>query len=105
MDARRKRLRENCGVLILPHDEDRPSHNYQMPWPGGDNAMILPVIDHQARWTDAESLTIKVTDLRRIIALAQGYMDLTTYELGQGVCVEKLKDLWRARRAIAKETE
>jgi hypothetical protein len=34
-----------------------------------------------------------------LFTLAQGYLDLTTYELGQEHCVAKLRDIWRARKA------
>jgi hypothetical protein len=37
--------------------------------------------------------------LVQVMSMAQGYIHLTTYELGQENCVEKLRDIWRARRA------
>lgn len=46
---------------------------------------------------------IDAADLRRVLMLAQGYLDLTTYVLGQECCVGKLRDVWRARRARQRE--
>ncbi len=37
-------------------------------------------------------------DVRHVLDLARGYLDLTTYELGQECCVAKLRDIWRSRR-------
>lgn len=45
---------------------------------------------------DSRSLTHE--QMVVLFTLAQGYLDLTTYELGQEHCVSKLRDIWRARR-------
>jgi hypothetical protein len=43
--------------------------------------------------------------LAHVVAMAEDYMHLTTYELGQENCVKKLRDIWRARRAREQEAE
>lgn len=37
-------------------------------------------------------------DLKRVLSLAEGYLELTTYELGPAHCGRKLQDIWRARK-------
>ena len=44
-------------------------------------------------------------EIAHVLMLARGYLDLTTYSLGQTCCVGKLKDIWRARRAGATNGE
>ena len=52
---------------------------------------------------ERDALRAEVERLRgqvyRVLVLAEAYMDLTTYPLGQECCVGKLRDIWRARRA------
>jgi hypothetical protein len=38
-------------------------------------------------------------DIAGVLVLAKGYLDLTTYSLGQECCVGKLRDIWRVCRS------
>ena len=52
-----------------------------------------------------ETVTVDAAELATVLSLAEGYLDLTMYELGQGCCVGKLRDIWRARRARVASNE
>lgn len=80
--------------LRLPHDEADERNRYSMPDPD-EHADALGEVYRHCYY--GESLDLE--DLKRVLALAQGYLDLTTYTLGQECCVGKLRDIWRARRA------
>ena len=90
-----------AGNLLLPHGEADPRKRYIMPSP--DARADAYSSAYHAAWygtqRDAETVTLDKETLRSLIALAGGYLDLTTYELGQEHCVGKLRDIWRARRA------
>ncbi len=44
-------------------------------------------------------------DLRTLLSAVSDYLHLTTYELGQEHCVRQLRDMWRYRRAVTKESD
>lgn len=88
-------------AMRLPHDETDERKRYAMPDPDA----LAPAYGslYDAAWyrgdRTTETVTVSREELRRLLSLAGGYLDLTTYELGQEHCVEKLRDVWRARRA------
>lgn len=92
-------------VVRLPHDESDPRKRYVLPDP--DYCADAYSVAYRATYYsgrplgETPSITIDYETMARLLALAGGYIDLTTYELGQEACVEKLRDLWRARRARA----
>lgn len=93
-----------AGMLRLPHDETDPAKRYSMPDPDG---RLFASYDAARRrlspGCSLEDLPAEVRlsreELEHVLRLAMGYLDLTTYSLGQEHCVEKLRDIWRARRA------
>jgi len=90
--------------IRLPHDETDECKRYVMPDPGVLYEAYRRVRE-QAYPTCARSLIepaatmMNFSDLKAVLSLAAGYLDLTTYTLGQERCVGKLRDIWRARRA------
>ena len=94
-----------AGMLRLPHDETDESKRYTMPHPdalatnyGAVRSKLYPCV----RLEDLpETVTLGRVELEHVLRLAGGYLDLTTYQLGQEHCVEKLRDIWRARKAGA----
>ena len=85
--------------IILPSADAPKERRYQMPNPDA----LRPAYDRMYRrvfYSDkASTTTVPLDDdLKRLLALAKGYLDLTTYELGQECCVGKLRDIWRHRR-------
>ncbi len=90
-----------AGNLLLPHAEAHRERCYIMPSP--DARADVYTTAYHAAWygtqSDEPAVTLDKETLRSLIALAGGYLDLTTYELGQEHCVGKLRDIWRARRA------
>lgn len=54
-----------------------------------------------ARHAHYEGSRLSGTEISALLTIAQSYLHLTTYELGQEHCVRQLRDLWRARRAFA----
>lgn len=87
--------------LRLPHGETDPDKTYSMPDPDALGAAYEAV--YRARFYGGPPAS--PDDIARVLTLAGGYLDLTTYELGQECCVEKLRDIWRARRALAGEAK
>lgn len=81
--------------MSLPHDETDERERYSMPDPDEHADAFSRVYRH--RWYGEAEPSRE--DFERVIMLADGYLSLTTYELGQECCVEKLRDIWRARRA------
>lgn len=81
--------------MPLPHGESDPAKEYSMPDPDA----LLETYDaaYSAHYSEKRALTEH--QLAVILTLASGYLDLTMYALGQECCVEKLRDIWRARRA------
>jgi hypothetical protein len=81
--------------LRLPHGETEEAKRYTMPSPDEMTDAYDAVRRHlyydERKPTDAE--------LKCVVELACAYLHLTMYELGQECCVEKLRDIWRARRA------
>lgn len=80
--------------LRLPHDETDERKRYSMPDPD-EHAEAYGEV-YRCLYGGEE---LSREQLKRVLELAGGYMALTTYELGQECCVEKLRDIWRARRA------
>lgn len=83
-------------VLQLPTADAPANKRYVMPDP--DALMEVYQRLHEAAYHD---LPISTADVKDVLLLAEGYLNLTTYELGQECCVAKLRDIWRARRARA----
>lgn len=79
--------------LRLPDSSAPPEERYAMPDPDAlcESRSRL----RRAAYGDG---TVDIKDVKRVLWLADGYIDLTMYELGQECCVEKLRDIWRARR-------
>jgi len=85
--------------IKLPHGESDTAKRYSMPDPdalGAAVSVLYRSIFYHERPPTREELI-------RVVTLAQGYLDLTTYELGQEHCAAKLRDIWRARRATGAE--
>lgn len=78
-------------ILRLPHGETDENKRYSFPDPDDEGNI-------DALWTMRYGEPTRAQVLRAL-SLAQAYMALTTYELGQEHCVGKLRDIWRARRA------
>ncbi len=78
--------------ITLPHVG--ADDTYSMPDPDG-------LVDAYRRVRESvygPVTTATPDDLKSVLALAKGYLDLTTYDLGQEVCVGKLRAIWRSRR-------
>ncbi len=95
--------------IKLPHGEVDPIDTYSMPDP---DALVDTYFDARRAVFPANGVlqsppypdvTLTYSQAVDLLALAEGYLTLTTYELGQECCVEKLRDIWRARRARAAE--
>lgn len=82
-------------ILRLPHGEVDESKRYTMPDPDAC-ASALRVVRRNHHYGERAPTEVEITC---VILLAEGYIDLTTYDLGQECCVEKLRDIWRAMRA------
>jgi hypothetical protein len=85
--------------LQLPSADLPQSDRYQMPDPDGELGEAYERLYHQAYLDQPLSRE----DVKDVLMLAHGYLDLTTYDLGQECCVGKLRDIWRARRRRAAE--
>ena len=96
-EAKAAQLR--AGNLLLPHDAPDRRGDYLMPDPehGAEAYRSLYGAAFDGSGSDGDVVVTR-TELRRVLALASGYLTLTTYELGQEHCVGKLRDIWRARR-------
>lgn len=81
--------------LRLPHDETDETKRYSLPDP--DALAVAYDAAYRAHWYGERVVTPE--EIGHVLALARGYLDLTTHSLGQEVCVGKLRDVWRARRA------
>jgi len=89
--------------MRLPHGETDERKRYSLPDPDALSEHYEKAYDavyYRGRpLGDASPVTLDKDDAAALLILARGYLDLTTYELGQECCVEKLRDVWRARRA------
>jgi len=88
-------------MLQLPHGETNPRKRYVFPNPDELAAAYTAVRRHH--YNGEREPTRQ--EMARVLMLAGGYLGLTTYELGQECCVEKLRDIWRARRAAEEKTD
>lgn len=86
--------------LSLPHGETDPNKRYQMPNPDGAAQEALAEV-YAYRYYNARVPSER--DMSAVLELAQGYLHLTAYELGQEHCVGNLRDIWGAKRATADE--
>jgi hypothetical protein len=79
--------------LQLPSDDAPERERYTMPDP-------VALADAYERLYHAAYLgqPLSTDDVKDVLQLASGYLDLTTYELGQECSVGKLRDIWRALR-------
>jgi len=86
-------------VLHLPTPDAPDSERYIMPNPDA----LFEAYDRAqgAVWHCKSEPSME--DIKALLSLAQGYLRLTTYELGQESCVGTLRDVWRERRRLAKE--
>jgi len=84
-------------MIRLPHGETDPTKRYSMP----DPDTLGPAYDAAYRAVYYERRALTYDEVAAVLMLAGGYLDLTTYELGQECCVGKLRDVWRHRRALA----
>lgn len=80
--------------LRLPINATDERERYSMPYP--DDERFWEV---RHRFFAAGEIT--QADGHYLFALAEAYLHLTTYPLGQERCVQKLRDIWRARRAAS----
>jgi hypothetical protein len=90
-----------AGRLLLPMGEEDSRKTYTMPDPDGlcdAYGRLYGVVFHRDAPV-APTVEVSRSDLIKVLSLASGYETLTTYELGQEHCVEKLRDIWRSRRA------
>jgi hypothetical protein len=85
--------------LRLPHGETDERKLYSMPNP--DVLMESFKIVYRNRFCRERVPTQEEMD--HVIYLADAYLSLTMFELGQECCVGKLRDIWRARRALESE--
>ncbi len=85
-------------IIRLPSPTADPSERYSMPDPDVLYSAYERV--YRSVWHDRGEP--KIEDVKSVLALADGYLDLTTYPLGQECCVGKLRDVWRARRLRSK---
>ncbi len=83
--------------LQLPHGETDERKRYSFPDPDALGGLYESA--YRAAWYEKRPL--ERDEVLALLSMASGYLDLTTYELGQECCVEKLRDIWRARRASA----
>jgi hypothetical protein len=81
--------------LRLPSEDSPQSKRYSMPDPDGPASDAYERLYHAVYY---DSRTPDLADVKEVLQLASGYLDLTTYEMGQECCVGKLRDIWRARR-------
>ena len=78
-------------MLKLPHGETDLAKRYSMPNPY--NEEIRHALE-QCRHGEPRRV-----DMLLVLSLADAYIHLTTYELGQEHCVRQLREFWQARRA------
>jgi hypothetical protein len=92
-------------MIKLPRGETDTRKTYVFPDPDALGqllwrtryAYLYPVGIDEPR---PSTVDVARGDLEKLLAYAEAYIDLTTYELGQEHCVKKLRDIWRARRAL-----
>jgi hypothetical protein len=82
--------------MRLPSDDAPPRERYTMPDPDGLSDAYQRL--REAAYHDTH---MSRDDVKAVLMLAEGYLGLTTYEMGQECCVAKLRDIWRARRRRA----
>ena len=86
--------------MRLPHDETDERKRYAMPDPDVHlDAYIAARAQLAASSCTGLTPKLSAEQLARLVALAEGYVVLTTHEAGQTAMQEKLGDIWRARRA------
>lgn len=95
-------------MMRLPHDETDTHKLYSHPDPDGNADAYTKVYRHHYYGEPAPTRE----ELARVLVLAGGYLDLTTYGSaqdgsalgygGQEHCVRHLRAIWRARRSRAK---
>lgn len=79
----------------LPHGEVDERKRYIMPDPDS----MAPATRAVYGWIHYNEPMPSRTELQCVVSMAQTFVHLTTYELGQEHCVGQLRDIWRARRA------
>lgn len=84
--------------LRLPVGETDPNKIYHYPDP---DALKPDYLEARSKFYTSGGRTQPLSEheLYVLFELAGAYLNLTTYALGQECCVEKLRDIWRARRA------
>jgi hypothetical protein len=92
---------ETMTTLRLPSPDAPESERYVMPDPYALHEAYARV--HHASYRGIfYGEDLKRDDVKAVLELARGYLDLTTYPLGQETCVGKLRDIWRALRKRTK---
>jgi hypothetical protein len=82
--------------MRLPHNETDKTKRYTMTNPIAASDAYTAVY----RWRYSGERQPTPEEFSRVLMLAGDYLHLTTYELGQECCVRKLRDIWRAVRAL-----
>lgn len=82
--------------LKLPHGETDPAHIYVVP----DPREVARAVERMHRATYYGGETISDREWAILSDAAAAYVYLTTDILGQEHCVAKLRDIWRAMRAL-----
>lgn len=91
--------------MNLPHGETDSRKTYSMPDPDALSDACSEahhaVFPHtsELRGPPYPDVTLTYSQAVALLTLSEGYRVLTMHELGQEHCVEKLRDIWRARRA------
>ena len=92
-DERREPIR-----LRVPHDESDSSKVASWPNPDHESVQNAFAVTTDMLGTGVLSERERLAVLT-LQGIADAYVHLTTYELGQETCVRALRGIWRARRA------
>jgi hypothetical protein len=87
--------RATCKRMTLPSEDAPPDERYSMPDPDADLEAFVRL---RAAAFDPDRPHADINDIRAVLSLANGYLDLTRGEAGQEVNVKRLRDIWRERR-------
>lgn len=74
-----------------------PEKQYLMPDPDAVQD-IYYAARHKFYPLTGEPRALTAEERMVVTMLAEAYLHLTTYSLGQECCVQKLRDVWRARK-------
>lgn len=87
--------------LRVPHDEtDETDESKVASFPNPDHDAVDKAFGRANDLLFSKRLGVEdEAAVRMLYSIAEAYMHLTTYDLGQEVCVTRLRQIWRARRA------